>query len=120
METISNRLENVFLLLVDPAYMAGSAAVAWLIFYLITKQPLRTTILAVSFPGFLALIAFILTFVSRDFLYYTESPVLILLPLLTNVIFPSLVSGSVISVKCLSDFLSKKPDYAPRKVYFFC
>ncbi len=119
MDTIANQFWGVFLILIEPLHMVECSAGALGVFYLAMRQPLRATMLAVSFPGFLGLITFFLGFVSRDFSYYQESPVLMLFPLLTNILFPSLMSGSLISIKCISDFLIKKPDYAPNKIYIF-
>jgi hypothetical protein len=119
MDVIANQFWGVFLFLIEPWHMGECSAGALVVFYLAMRQPLRAAMLAVSFPGLLGLITLFLGFVSRDLPYYQESPVLMLFPLLTNTLFPSLMSGSMISIKCVFDFLSKNPDYAPKKIYIF-
>jgi len=116
---LADQFGDVFLFLVDARHMVECAVIALVVFYLLSRQLFRATLLAVSFPG---LIAFISIFLSLEFLYspaFTKYPPAILLPFLVSIGFPSVLSGSIIAIKCISGLLTNKPDYQPNKIYIF-
>lgn len=116
---LADRVGDVFSFLVDPKHMVESALIALAVSYLLSRQLFRAILLAISFPG---LIAFISMFLSLELLYspvFVRYPPAIFLPLLVSLGFPSLLSGAIISTKCIFGLLTNKPDYRPNKIYIF-
>ena len=119
MDTVANRLGDIFLFLLNPWGMGACAAAALVVIYLISRQLYRAILVAASFPG---LVAFILIFIHLEILYsptFAKYPPAILSPLLVSITFPSLLSGFIIGIKCMSGLITDKPDYTPNKIYVF-
>lgn len=60
MEAVANQLWNVFLFLADPRHMVACAVLAFVPFYILSWQPLRSILFAVCFPGMFSFVVFVL------------------------------------------------------------